>query len=132
MTEKFRLIIYAGLFLGGIFIGWTARGWLTGQQIQTDRADRAEMTLGLQTDNVNKIHGVALVSTDIKSEQQKRTGKLNDEIKKTTALPVDCRPDDRRMRILADAVDSANSAKHSASRYRTLKTVRGSESADGS
>ena len=109
MKSKIKI---AAFFLGaGFAAGWIVNGWrlsattekLSAVQSNADHfRDATKMINEAATEHVSKTYKL--------EEKIKELQKELADAKKNRPLPVDCRPDPDRLRVLAEAVHTANHA----------------------
>ncbi|MDW3682638.1 hypothetical protein RA280_12965 [Cupriavidus sp. CV2] len=110
----------AGLALvaGALFAaGWTVSGWrkdaelaeLTAARAQADVETANRALADLRTAGAG-IRARADEYRAIQSTLGSRLDAIQKELKNAKPLPVDCRPDDFRVRKLSDAIDAAKQA----------------------
>jgi hypothetical protein len=116
-----RLLIYAATALAlvgvGFGAGWQVNGWrlhadvadLKTQAAET-RAKGAEQGLQDLTNAAALIKGQADSFQGLKLDLTGQFAQLRKDLKNAPPLPVDCKPDDFRVRKLHDAIDAANQA----------------------
>ncbi|WP_143010668.1 hypothetical protein [Cupriavidus necator] len=107
-------------FAAGAFFfcaGWTAQGWrkdaelaeLTSARAQADLTSATVALADLQEAGA-AIRARANEYNSIQTTLGAKLDAIRKDIKNATPLPVDCRPDDYRVRKLSDAVDAAKQA----------------------
>ncbi|MGT2429227.1 hypothetical protein ACU4HD_11865 [Cupriavidus basilensis] len=97
--------------------GWAVNGWrkdaelaeLTAARAQSDLAGANQALGDLRTASAN-IRAHADEFTAIQSTLGTKLDAIQKELKNAKPLPVDCRPDAGRVRLLSDAVDAAKQA----------------------
>ncbi len=112
------LAVLAGLLVAGLFgAGWTANGWRKDAEIAKLTAARAQADLGSANTALadlreagSRIRQSADDYLTVKSDLGAKLDAIRKDLKNAKPLPVDCRPDDFRMRQLASAVDAAKQA----------------------
>jgi hypothetical protein len=104
------------LAIGGA-AGWVVQGWRKDAEIaairkkQADqRADQAEAALADLTAAAGRIRAAADQYAAIQSGLGLKLDQLRKDFQNAKTLPVDCRPDDFRVRHLEAAIDAANAA----------------------
>jgi len=100
--------------------GWQVQDWRKSEEILTikaeqvsDRAAVAEKAFDDLRTGTEKMQTAATELTGIKLNLDGKLDKISMDLKNAQAkspLPVDCKPDDERVRNLKAAVDAANSA----------------------
>ncbi len=107
MSMKSALIILA--FAIGARVGWVINGWRLSADATAEIQANADLFAGVS----KKVNESAKVyqsnSGQMKSQIAVLKKELND-VQKTNPVPVDCRPDFERMRVIKDAVRAANTA----------------------
>lgn len=101
----------------GFGTGWKVNGWRKGAEVATakaerykDRADQAQAALDDLTTAAAKIRTAADGYTSDVATLSTKLDALRKDFKNAKPLPVDCRPDDFRVRHMGAAVDAANKA----------------------
>lgn len=97
--------------------GWTVNGWRHGAELAELTAARAQADLATTNQALQDL-GAAGATIRARADEfagiQSTLGEKLDAIRKdmknAKPLPVDCRPDDFRVRKLSDAVDAAKQA----------------------
>lgn len=107
------VVVIAGAFGAG----WTAQGWRKNAEIAELQAQRSNEIAGqLQSalddfDKASKtINAAATQYAGIQTTLGTKLDQLRKDFKNAKPLPVDCRPDDSRVRNLNAAIDAANQA----------------------
>jgi hypothetical protein len=119
----YKLLIYLGLAIGiavaSFRAGWTANGHIKDNEIlslkleaETLRANQNKLAFDDLYKSATQIKNAANAYVDIQDKLSGKIAKLEKEFKNATKtpLPVDCVPDDARMRSLTDTIDAANQA----------------------
>ncbi|WP_323142701.1 hypothetical protein [Massilia phyllosphaerae] len=114
---KLQLTIGAGAVAAILCFGagWAVNGWRLGTDVANLRAERAQEQAAqaaaaastLQADAA-AIHQAATEYAGIQSTLAPKIAALTKELRNAPRLPVDCRPDDVRVRNLDAAIDAAN------------------------
>ena len=99
--------------IAGFTAGWMVNGWRMSSSYQAEKAEVVQA-------NADHFRGVTKMINEAATEHVSKTYKLEEKIKKlqkeladakkNRPLPVECRPDPDRLRVLAEAVHTANRA----------------------
>lgn len=110
---NWKLFIVAGCMIAGFTAGWMVNGWRMSSSYQAEKAEVVQA-------NADHFRGVTKMINEAATEHVSKTYKLEEKIKKlqkeladakkNRPLPVECRPDPDRLRVLAEAVHTANRA----------------------
>lgn len=107
------LLLAAAVFAAG----WTVNGWRKDAEIAELTAARAQADLASANTALSDLREAGArvrQSADdyltIKSDLGAKLDAIRKDLKNAKPLPVGCRPDDFRVRKLADAVDAAKQA----------------------
>lgn len=114
-----QLAIAAAILAAGFGGGWEVNGWrLNGDladmktKVAETRAVGAEGALKDLTTATAGIKAAADQYTGIQNTLGSQIAQLRKDLKNAPApLPVDCKPDDFRVRKLDNAIDAANQAR---------------------
>ena len=93
--------------------GWIANGWRMSSSYQAEKAEIVQANADHFADVSRKVNEAATehVSKTYKLEEKiKELQKELADAKKNRPLPVECRPDSERLRVLVEAVHTANRA----------------------
>ena len=106
-------IIIAACLIAVFMAGWIANGWRMSSSYHAEKAEVVQAKADHFADVSRKVNEAATehVSKTYKLEEKIR--ELQKELadaKKNSPLPVECRPDPDRLRVLAEAVHTANRA----------------------
>ena len=111
MKSKIKI---AAFFLGaGFAAGWLFHGWRLAADSTTEKLSAVQAGADHFRDVSRKVNEAAAehVSKTYKLEEKiKELQKELADAKKNRPLPVECRPDPDRLRVLKDAVTAANTA----------------------
>jgi len=116
---KLQLAVVAGAAAVALAFGsgWTVNGWRLGAEVANLRAQHAQVQAAQATATVSTlqadaaaIHEAATEYAGIQSTLAPKIAALTKELRNAPRLPVDCRPDDVRVRNLDAAIDAANQA----------------------
>lgn len=111
MKSKIKI---AAFFLGaGFAAGWLFNGWRLAADSTTEKLSAVQSNADHFADVSRKVNEAATehVSKTYKLEEKiKELQKELADAKKNRPLPVECRPDPDRLRVLAEAVHTANRA----------------------
>lgn len=112
-----RLLIAGGALAGAFVAGWVVNGWRADARIAELRRERAESAAqGAQKvlDDIEaaarKINASAVSYAAARDSLTASLSKVTKELQIAKPLPVDCRPDAERVRLLGAAVDAAKQA----------------------
>lgn len=110
---KEKIINLVALFVVGFVAGWIVNGWRLAADSTTEKLSAVQAGADHFVDVSRKVNEAATehVSKTYKLEEKIR--ELQKELadaKRNRPLPVECRPDADRLRVLADAVTAANTA----------------------
>lgn len=106
-------IIIAACLIAGFAAGWLVNGWRLSADSTTEKLSAVQSNADHFADVSRKVNEAATehVSKTYKLEEKiKELQKELADAKKNRPLPVECRPDSDRLRVLADAVHTANRA----------------------
>ncbi|AOZ02271.1 hypothetical protein BKK81_23600 [Cupriavidus sp. USMAHM13] len=105
----------AGLLLGAA--GWTANGWRleavqAASALAASGAQARQSAQALETLRASSaaMRAAADAYRQSQSALAARLDRLEEELQRARPLPVDCRPDAERMRLLSGAVDATRAA----------------------
>ena len=106
-------ILIVACLIAGFTAGWLVNGWRLSSSYQAEKAEVVQANADHFVDVSRKVNEAATehVSKTYKLEEKIR--ELQKELadaKKNRPLPVECRPDPDRLRVLKDAVHTANRA----------------------
>ncbi|TQK10265.1 hypothetical protein FBX97_0181 [Herbaspirillum sp. SJZ107] len=97
--------------------GWAVNGWRLGAGVAKlqakhaqEQATQAAATVSTLQADAAAIHQAATEYAGIQSTLAPKIAALTKELRNAPRLPVDCRPDDVRVRNLDAAIDAANQA----------------------
>lgn len=108
-----KLFIVAGCLIAGFAGGWMVNGWRMSSSYQAEKAEIVQANADHFADVSRKVNEAATehVSKTYKLEEKiKELQKELADAKKNRPLPVECRPDSERLRVLVEAVHTANRA----------------------
>lgn len=111
MKSKIKI---AAFFLGaGFAAGWLFNGWRLAADSTTEKLSAVQAGADHFRDATKMINDSANEYLRNTEQLEKRIAELKKELadaKKNRPLPVECRPDPDRLRVLKDAVTAANTA----------------------
>lgn len=110
---KSKIIIAVVCLIIGFSAGWIVNGWRMSSSYQDEKAEVVQANADHFRDATKMINEAATehVSKTYKLEEKiKELQKELADAKKNRPLPVKCRPDPDRLRVLKDAVTAANTA----------------------
>ena len=108
-----KLFIVAGCLIAGFAVGWMVNGWRMSSSYQAEKAEVVQANADHFRDATKKVNDSANEYLRNTEQLEKRIAELKKELahaKKNNPVPVECRPDPDRLRILAEAVHTANRA----------------------
>ena len=108
-----KLFIVAGCLIAVFMAGWIANGWRMSSSYQAERAEVVQANADHFADVSRKVNEAATEHVSKTYELKKEIDTLKKELadaKKNRPLPVECHPDPDRLRVLAEAVHTANRA----------------------
>lgn len=110
---KEKIINLVALFIVGFVAGWIVNGWRWSADSTTEKLSAVQSNADHFRDATKMINEAATehVSKTYKLEEKiKEFQKELADAKKNRPLPVECRLDADRLRVLAEAVHTANRA----------------------
>jgi len=116
---KLQLVIGAGAVAAALCFGagWAINGWRLGAGVAKlqakhalEQAAQATAVVSTLQADAAAIHKAATEYAGIQSTLAPKIAALTKELRNAPRLPVDCRPDDVRVRNLDAAIDAANQA----------------------
>lgn len=113
-----RAIAAAALAAGAFSAGWVANGWRKDAEIDRMKTASAQADLASANKAIENLGAASQTirtkADEFNASQATLTAKVDQAVKEfrnaKKPLPVDCRPDDFRVRKLSDAVDAAKQA----------------------
>lgn len=117
----YKLLFQIGAVLlvaaAGFGSGWLVNGWRLHSDLARieaahakEKAEQATAAMTTLKADADKIHEAATEYTGIQNILAPKIAALTKELRNAPRLPVDCRPDDVRVRNLDTAIDAANQA----------------------
>ena len=106
-------IIIAACLIAGFTAGWIANGWRMSADSTTEKLSAVQSNADHFRDATKMINEESNQYVRKTYELKKEIDTLQKELadaKKNRPLPVECRPDSERLRVLAEAVHTANRA----------------------
>ena len=110
---KDKLLIAVVCTIVGFLWGWLFNGWRLAADSTTEKLSAVQAGADHFRDATKKINDSAKDYVGKSERLEKQITELKKELahaKKNRPLPVECRPDPDRMRVLKDAVRAANTA----------------------
>lgn len=111
MKSKIKI---AAFCLGvGFASGWLINSWRLSSSYQAEKAEAVQASADHFRDATKEINDSANEYLGNSEQLEKQIAELKKELvhaKKNYPVPVDCRPDADRLRVLKDAVTAANTA----------------------
>lgn len=110
---KDKLLVAVVCTIVGFLWGWMVNGWRLAADSTTEKLSAVQAGADHFRDATKMINEAATehVSKTYKLEEKiKELQKELADAKKNRPLPVECRPDPDRLRVLKDAVTAANTA----------------------
>ena len=108
-----KLFIVAGCLIAGFAAGWIVNGWRLAADSITEKLSAVQAEADHFRDATKKVNDSANEYLRNTEQLEKRIAELKKELahaKKNNPVPVECRPDPDRLRILVEAVHTANRA----------------------
>ena len=102
-------IIIAACLIAGFTAGWMVNGWRMSSSYQAEKAEVVQANADVSR-KVNEAATEHVSKTYKLEEKIKELQKELADAKKKRPLPVECHPDPDRLRVLAEAVHTANRA----------------------
>ena len=106
-------IIIAACLIAGFTAGWIANGWRMSADSTTEKLSAVQAEADHFRDATKMINDSANEYLRNTEQLERQIAELKKELadaKKNRPLPVECRPDPDRLRVLAEAVHTANRA----------------------
>ena len=106
-------IIIAACLIAGFTAGWIANGWRMSADSTTEKLSAVQSNADHFRDAMKKVNEESNQYVRKTYELKKEIDTLQKELvdaKKNHPVPVECRPDPDRLRVLAEAVHTANRA----------------------
>ena len=106
-------IIIAACLIAGFAGGWMVNGWRMSSSYQAEKAEVVQANADHFRDATKKVNDSANEYLRNTEQLERQIAELKKELadaKKNRPLPVECRPDSERLRVLAEAVHTANRA----------------------
>ena len=106
-------IIIAACLIAGFTAGWIANGWRMSADSTTEKLSAVQAGADHFRDATKMVNETAIEHVRNTDELNKQIAELKKELahaKKNRPVPADCRPDADRLRVLVDAVHTANRA----------------------
>ena len=110
---KDKLLIAVVCTIVGFLWGWLVNSWRLSSAYQAEKAEVAQASADHYADASKKVNDSANEYLRNTEQLKKQIAELKKELanaKKNNPLPADCRPDADRLRVLAEAVHTANRA----------------------
>ena len=111
---KSKIIIAVCLIAVAAFTaGWVVNGWRMSSSYQAEKAEVVQAKADHFADVSRKVNEAATEHVSKTYKLEEKIKKLQKELadaKKNRPLPVECHPDPDRLRVLAEAVHTANRA----------------------
>ena len=107
-----HFIIFISLLIGFV-LGWMVNGWRMSSSYQAEKAEIVQAKADHFADVSRKVNEAATEHVNKTYKLEEKIKELQKELvdaKKNRPVPVECRPDADRLRILAEAVHTANRA----------------------
>ena len=106
-------IIIAVCLIAGFTAGWIVNGWRLSADSTTEKLSAVQSNADHFRDATKKVNDSANEYLRNTEQLEKRIAELKKELahaKKNNPVPVECHPDPDRLRVLAEAVHTANRA----------------------
>lgn len=109
MTPQTRALIFVGVWLLALVVGWTGRGWYEGNKKLSEMNESIVTGWRLQSD----LNGALAKLAKARADQLGKNNKVDQEYANYVKNPdrVTARFDDKRVRLKNSAVDAANSVR---------------------
>ena len=107
------IVIHIVVFVCGLAIGWMVNGWRLSADSTTEKLSAVQAGVDHFADVSRKVNEAATEHASKTYKLEEKIKELQKELadaKKNRPLHVDCRPDPDRLRVLAEAVHTANRA----------------------
>lgn len=107
-----HFIIFISLLIGFV-LGWLVNGWRMSSSYQAEKAEVVQANADHFADVSRKVNDSANKYLGNSEQLEKQIAELKKELahaKKNNPVPADCKPDPDRLRVLAEAVHTANRA----------------------
>lgn len=108
-----KLLIWIACLIAGFVAGWLFNGWRLSADSTTEKLSAVQSNADHFRDATKMVNETATEHIRNTDELNKQIAELKKELanaKKNRPLPVECRPDPDRLRVLAEAVHTANRA----------------------
>lgn len=108
-----KLLIWIACLIAGFTAGWLVNGWRLSADSTTKKLSAVQAGADHFRDATKKVNEAAIEHVRNSDELNKQIAELKKELahaKKNRPVPADCRPDPDRLRVLAEAVHTANRA----------------------
>ena len=106
-------IIIAVCLIAGFTAGWLVNGWRLSSSYQAEKAEVVQANADHFVDVSRKVNDSANEYLRNTEQLEKQIAELKKDLahaKTNRPLPADCRPESDRLRVLAEAVHTANRA----------------------
>ena len=110
---KDKLLVAVVCTIGGFLWGWMVNSWCLSSSYQAEKSEVVQSNADYFRDTTKMVNETATEHVRNTDELNKQIAELKKELadaKKNRPLPVECRPDPDRLRVLAEAVHTANRA----------------------
>ena len=110
---KEKIINLVALFVVGFVAGWLVNGWRLSEKSTTEKLSAVQSNVDHFRDATKMVNETATEHVRNTDELNKQIAELKKELahaKKNRPVPADCKPDADRLRVLAEAVHTANRA----------------------
>ena len=110
---KEKIINLVVLFVVGFVAGWLVNGWRLSADSTTEKLSAVQANADHFAEASKKVNDSANEYLGNSEQLEKQIAELKKELahaKKNRPVPADCRPDPDRLRVLAEAVHTANRA----------------------
>ena len=110
---KDKLLVAVVCTIVGFLWGWIVNGWRLAADSTTEKLSAVQSNADHFRDATKMVNETATEHIRNTDELNKQIAELKKELahaKKNRPLPVDCKPDSDRLRVLAEAVHTANRA----------------------
>lgn len=106
-------ILIVACLIAAFTAGWMVNGWRLSSSYQAEKAEIVQVKADHFRDATKKVNDSANEYLRNTEQLEKQIAELKKELahaKKNNPIPVECHPDPDRLRVLAEAVHTANRA----------------------
>lgn len=113
MTTSWKWIAGLGLLIVSFIAGWVANGWRHEKAQAVEKAETVQANADHFRNATKKVNDEATTYKSNSNELSEKIVQLKKELanaQKNNPVSADCRPDANRLRVIREAVRSANTA----------------------